>query len=507
MSSNIKENKKYRKYIPSTTDVDGLQSTSFKSIYAARDMFRSAGGTWDTFNQTETPGMSFFKIFFYFDNKGFDNSDPTNAANLLSLDIDNNTIEGKSPWDTATYAEHTYANSALNYLLINGEYERADMLVQFISLLSNINTYSPWYFTELGGIGDALERKEFTETDFKIPEERKVLTIKCLPDAIDTRIGTLLDMYREICYSYSLKKEIIPANLRKFDMGVFIFNAPLFGLTRYKMDPSLMTNPIPESMQLIDNNVIPNGINNALNKVKEALNKVKEGAVINDFSNFGGNWMSSSEYCQSAKYLEFHNCEIDPNSSKSAFDTLKNDEGSQMEYTINIWYDQCYEERYNEFLVRSIGDKVFADLHQSQSTEDTKKYMQGDIDSAGLKAEEKITNKQQSLKGKTNTRTPYTPSGDTTTSADFDIRSIYYGNQDSEVPSNKYSQDTNIIQRNIQGAVEGLGLGVSRHLDRIMLGNIYTGRGVEPFLDRVNQTMTTISSGSGTRSLIANLFS
>jgi hypothetical protein len=73
----------------------------------------------------------------------------------------------------------------------------------------------------------ALERKIITETDFKL-EDRKSIVIKCLPDAYDNRIGTLLDLYRSICYSYTNKKEIVPANLRKFDMGIYIFNTPMY---------------------------------------------------------------------------------------------------------------------------------------------------------------------------------------------------------------------------------------------------------------------------------------
>lgn len=208
---------------------------------------------------------------------------------------------------------------------INDENERAEKLKKFIYLLSDINSQSPWYWSSISGLDTAIERKSITDKDFKIEEERKQLSIKCLPDAYDQRIGTLLDLYRDICYSYTLKKEILPANLRKFDMGIYIFNTPIKELHGKAYDSELA--PVETEARISSQH--------------------------NDYN---------LTYKTSSKYFEFHNCEIDYNSSKSAYGELSNVEGNQLEYTINISYDDCYENRFNEFLMRDMGDFIQTDL-------------------------------------------------------------------------------------------------------------------------------------------------
>lgn len=305
----------------------------YGSVLSNISMFKRSGGKTDDLSSTDTPGHFYFKIFFYFDNPG--ESGGLASSNLLSPYFNSKTLGSDSlPWEKAAnsvtdaaarsmsqFASNALqglqsigrtgnaaANSALNYLLINNEWERAEKLTKFISLLSNISTYSPWYFSEITGLDVALERKEVTERDFKLEETRKQISIVCLPDAYDTRIGTLLDLYRDIVWSQQLHKEILPANLRKFDMGIYIFNTP----------------------------------------VKNIHGK------DTGYAKYTG--ASSSEYRTSAKYIELQNCEIDYNSSKSALAQMNNTDGVDLKYTITISFDNAMEMRYNEILMREIGD-------------------------------------------------------------------------------------------------------------------------------------------------------
>lgn len=307
---------------------DNLDRGWYGSVLSNMALFRRAGGKTDDLSATDTPGHFYFKIFFYFDNPGEDGG--MFSSNFLSLAYNSQSTGMSSlPWknqrsggitEDAFTSENgkksslvsstnsASANSALNYLLLNNELERAEKLTKFISILSNISTYSPWYFTEISGLDAAIERKEATERDFKIDETRRQINIKCLSDAYDTRIGTLLDLYRDITYSYQLHKEIVPANLRKFDMGIYIFNAP---------------------------------IKNIHGKDAKFAKFVPDGG---------------SEYGTSYKYIELQNCEIDYNSSKAAYATLNNSEGMTMENSIIISYDTAMERRYNEIIMREIGD-------------------------------------------------------------------------------------------------------------------------------------------------------
>lgn len=453
-------------YTPPTLG-ENTPLTSYKSIYALRDMFRRSGGKQDEFNTYDNPGLSYFRLFFYFDNHSTnDSSTGSNASNLLSLDIDTETLKSKQSRQNATPQTHTFANSALNYLLINNEYERAELLLQFIKLLSNINTYSPWYFSEVQGLGEAVSRKEWTSRDFKIDEERKALTIKCLPDSFDNRIGTLIDLYKEICFSYVLKKEIVPANLRKFDMGVYLFNYPVGRLHRYR----------------------------------------DTGSSADQFVSFDETkWEIGSECMASAKYFEFHNCEIDPGSLSSGIDTLNNSEGSNHEYSIRIMYDTCYESRYNEFLMRDIGDRVYSDLYQYANASSIQMSMQGNIPEANLS----ITNdyiKRSQLRQSRHL-------------ADFDNISTSekqfpdgvnpnFQPTDSIEPESSFRSSArtngNIITNLVGGAVSGAVSAVSSKLKNIYMGNIYSGQGIQGRLTQASQTLQNIANGSIVRSEVRN---
>ena len=250
------------------------------------------------FNYTDTPSHSYFKLLFYFHN----NDTNETAGGLLA-----------PTWQVATGNYYMY-NSAWAYLMQNGEHERAEKLEQFITLLSDINSESPWYFSEVSGVDEALNRALVTSNEFKLDESRKKISIKCLPDAVDQRIGTLLSLYRDVTWSWIMKREVIPANLRKFDMAIYIWESPMYSLTT--------------------------------------------DAKLNE---------DSSEFSSSYRMIEFHNCEIDYNSIKSGLGTLTNKEGTQHEYTIDIMFDDCYERNYNAFMMRTIGDMIMYDSGVGES--------------------------------------------------------------------------------------------------------------------------------------------
>ena len=297
-----------------------LDSASYMSYAAVIDdryrFVRSAGFSSDDFNQYDAPDTRYFKLFFYFKN-GTSNNMGLSGGLLAPTWTEQ--IE-----DDQLY----YYNSAWTYFKINGEDALADKVKQFVMLLSNINTYSPWYFAELSGLDAAIERNQVSSgEDFKLEEQRKSFVIKCMQDSWDNRIGTLLDLYREISFSWEEKKYLLPANLRKFDMGIYIFSTPIRNLhTVFAHDDET------GEMWLDTNSTSHIGMN----------------GIPTD--------AGSNSYLSSFKYLEFHNCEIDYSSAKTGYPDMNNREGVSPEYSITIFYDDCYEERYNEFLLSFIGD-------------------------------------------------------------------------------------------------------------------------------------------------------
>ena len=285
---------------------------SYENLKNITSNFRKVSS--DPFRKYDEPGFFFWKPLFYFYN-GDDENYGLGSSGLLhpswakaDENYDNITIDDtsdKNPEMTLAKIQNIDSdiklpNSAYNYLLRNDEKKRAALLKDFIILLSEISSKTPWYFKEVTGLGDALTRSAFYKTP-RVDEERKKITIKCLADSIDTRIGNMLDMYRAACFSWQTKREIVPANLRKFDMGIYIYLQPMK-------------------------------------------------------TNIHGNIKNVSH-----KYIEFHNCEIDIDSCKVG-DAFTNEKSQQIEYEIVISYDNCFDNRYSNNVLGLIGDAIKTDM-------------------------------------------------------------------------------------------------------------------------------------------------
>ena len=265
----------------------------------------------DAFRKYDEPGFFFWKPIFYFYN-GTDSTYGLGDSGLLhpSWNKEDEYVEIKdnSNQDNNIALKDVMGierdiqlpNSAYNYLLRNDEQKRAALLRDFIILLSEISSKTPWYFKEVSGLDEALSRSSFYKSP-KIDEERKKITITCLADSVDTRIGNMLDCYRAACFSWQTRREIVPANLRKFDMGIYIYLQP------------------------------------TQRNLHKGIKKV------------------------SHKYLEFHNCEIDIDSCKID-DSFSNEVAKPIEYKISISYDHCFDNRYSNSVIGLIGDAIMTDF-------------------------------------------------------------------------------------------------------------------------------------------------
>lgn len=339
---------------------------TYANVLEDRMNFRRSGGPHsDSFNVFDTPGVKYFKIFFYFNNG---DSDSVDGAVEKSTGLLAPTWELENIVNNENYYQY---NTAWSYLKMNYEDERAEQLKQFVNLLSNISTKSPWYFSEISGLDAALERKQTMDQTFKFEEERKKISIKCLPDAQDNRIGTLLDLYRSIVWSWRMKRMILPANLRKFDMGIFIFSDPVENINVSKYNSNDLETTIPGRLYNKNVNLLDT------NAMRQSKSIESSHSINHTVSQIGGN--NQELYKTSYKYVEFHNCEIDYNAGKTAWGTLSNVEGMSPSYTIDILFDDCYEHNYNEFNMREFGDMIMWDLiskdYEYKNDENTYDYL------------------------------------------------------------------------------------------------------------------------------------
>lgn len=322
---------------------------SYKYIQNSIRNFRSLRG--DNFNWYDEPGTYWFKPIFYFYRSTVDSeaSDINNEGLLHPSWLKNSTgdgyisdfPQGRSDEQRKAILEKKFVSSAYNYLMRNDEEGRAELLKQFITLLSNIVSRSPWYFQEVAGLDTAIDHAEAFKDGKFVSDDRKQITFTLLPDAIDDRIGTLIDLYRSICYSWKEKKEIVPANLRKFDMGLYVHG-------------SMIQN---DASDILFSKLALSGGLNLANQLGVGYDPKTE--IVNASGKY---YYRNGQGTGSAHaYFEFINCEIDLSSTKGG-DTISNAEGSERKYTLTISYDDCYINRYNSFIQGAIGDVITTDL-------------------------------------------------------------------------------------------------------------------------------------------------
>ena len=337
---------------------------SYKSIQNSLRNFRSLRR--DDFNLYDEPGTYWFKPIFYFYKSGADSIDADiNNEGLLHpswLTEKDATDWGDGVNDDREstrkrIVENKFISSAYNYLKRNAEDQRATLLQRFIELLSNIASRSPWYFQEVAGLDAAIDHSENFKTGKFVSDDRRQITFTLLPDAIDDRIGTLMDLYKNICYSWREKKEIVPSNLRKFDMGLYIFGSmiqdktsdilhsrtALSGALRAADKLGLGYDPKKEIVNAAGKYTYDKKVNVT---GTEATNTTIAGQAATITTPTKS--LSLSPKGQSHVYLEFINCEISLSSTKGG-DTISNVDGGERKYILTIEYDDCYFDiEYNE---------------------------------------------------------------------------------------------------------------------------------------------------------------
>ena len=96
--------------------------------------------------------------------------------------------------------------------------ERLEALNNFISALKQINTELPWYWQSLGGLERLLQ---YNPKNSYWGGDDAVLTIGTL-ESINLAISGLMQLYRKAVFDEHQWKYILPYNLRKFSMIVYV---------------------------------------------------------------------------------------------------------------------------------------------------------------------------------------------------------------------------------------------------------------------------------------------
>ena len=325
-------------------------SLNYKNHVRLMHSFKQSGGKYSSeFNLFDNPGSVYFKILFHFDTPSGLLHPTWNYASGSSI------TPSFNPNAAEELDWYTYS-TAYSYLQLNDELERAEYLKQFILLLSNINSESPWYFSSINGLSDAVTRNNFfKDPKIETSEKRKITINSALPDTIDQRLMTLMDLYRHLTYSYTHKRIILPSNLRKFDMSIVLYSLPIKRLHTPTRTPKI-TDALGAVGKYIENIGPSNSTTDTSRKGYANFGSIDK--LTNEDA-------SKSEYVASFKVFDFIGCEFNfPGEPYGEINNGTEGFGFKFKPSIEINYDECLETRYNEFL----PELIISDLLKLDTT-------------------------------------------------------------------------------------------------------------------------------------------
>ena len=162
--------------------------------------------------------------------------------------------------------------SAYNYLLErDGSYrgsnglKRANALKQFQILLNDINTNSPWFFQSIDGLNqlDQIAISGFQDgsgADSFDPARTngKTLQINCL-ESLNLRMTALANLYNQATFDADNMRWLVPRNLRKFTMWIYVTEIRNFFKTTRLTGASSVVSQLNDLSSLLTTDRNPGG--------------------------------------------------------------------------------------------------------------------------------------------------------------------------------------------------------------------------------------------------------
>lgn len=320
-----------KKTFSNTNDLLFIPNWSTEDFIKERLKFKKIATDGSTVSRYNDKGMFFYRLFFNF-NTGYGL-----FGSILKDSINQATEEGNTAWQ---YLTNNIGSKRFSERYRNVLYNKRESLVEFTKLLNYISNESPWFFESISGLKDATK----LEFDNIVKKEDPSFSIKFNPDAIDMRISTLLDLYKDACFDYTNSKEVIPENLRKFDMSIILFNPPIQGVNiNYKnIYENTRTNPISNTSEA--------GFVVGYTHKEDQFTNTRFKKTYSDVFNPNG---------MSFKCLIFKNCEFVLKEMSSFPDTITNSTGFEAKYDIKISYQRVFSYNINRELTVEVLDNLY----------------------------------------------------------------------------------------------------------------------------------------------------
>lgn len=302
------------------------------------------------YTQYSDPALNSFKKtnVFYTENDLLKYQDPTYLGFKLFFLFDQPS--------SGLLSREDHPNTAYGYLKRIGDERRLSYLVQFVTLLQRINTECPWFWQSIDGLAEAWKHGYETE-GFKplLPKEAKI-TINTLDESVDLRMTALMDLYRKACFDWPNRREIVPKNLRYFNVSVYCYEARTINRAgdpfgNYKKDGGSILSIAPTLPPRYKETVSVNKSNSDKLFGKDPL--LMENGVKNPNEN--QDYINSNI---SRVMFDFSYCQWLPDESGVMFEGLSHKEMSNKAQKLVFSYRQVNEVN----LYRMFGDKLVTDM-------------------------------------------------------------------------------------------------------------------------------------------------
>lgn len=277
---------------------------------------------------TSDPGWFYFKIFFKFDTghgllgdiltvkDDINLDDEDDFGTLFNLDPFNSKMSHDTAWGYLYNMMDLHQRTGTigkNKSSISPYHDRIISLSKFVKTLHYINSRAPWFFKGINGLDQVFMVENLNNP---MPADRKI-DLVMREDAVDTRVTTLFELYKYAAYDYINMKEILPENLRQFDMIIVLFHTPL----KYW---------------------------------HTGIQTMRRGTF-----EYKDLYSDNADQRMSYKLFTFHGCEFVPSSLNSIYPSnISNEEPFQLakDATISIKFKRVYQHTFNEWGRFMIGD-------------------------------------------------------------------------------------------------------------------------------------------------------
>lgn len=275
--------------------------------------------------------------------------------------------------DSGLLSENEHPNTAYGYLKRIGDEQRAEYIKSFVQLLKRLNSEAPWFFQSIKGLNDAWKHGYNEDEGFKsrIPRDRRI-TIECLDESIDLRITALMDLYRKGCFDWENRREVVPRNLRQFDISVYVYEAR--DINRWGFPFRVKSS----SMDLIDDNIGNKTkkeydrllgeevtTENLISRIRGATGGISD-RIKNEVKNTVNPKESTKDYINpniSRTLFRFSLCEFLPDESGEMFSDISHKELGIKQQQIVFKYSNVIEDNlYRMFHDSPITDSIIESM-------------------------------------------------------------------------------------------------------------------------------------------------